>query len=261
MKLRDSFAFLVLFFLYDLAADENQASNRDPIRVAIYTGPGVGGPGPELLAETLSKSPQRYSSRFIGPEDVRSGSLDSFDLVVFPGGSGSRQAEGLGIDGCEIVREFVNHGGGYLGICAGCYLACENFSWSLKILDAKTKSSKWKRGVKHLELGIADDARTLLGVSAESIVVKYANGPVMEPAGSPDLPDYTCLATFKTESAENNTPVGIQVGTPAILTGTFGTGRVVGISPHPEQTEGFSEIVPRLIEWAVEGSGSTNTTR
>jgi hypothetical protein len=81
----------------------------------------------------------------------------------------------------------------------------------------------------------------------------------MEPAGSPDLPDYTTLATFKTETAENDTPKGIQIDSPAILTGTFGKGRVVGISPHPEQTEGLRDYVPRLAEWAVSGTATTGS--
>jgi len=83
--------------------------------------------------------------------------------------------------------------------------------------------------------------------------VKYANGPVMEPAGSPDLPDFTTLAVFKTETAENGTPAGIQVNSPAILSGTYGEGRVVGISPHPEQSEGLEHIVPRLLRWSITG--------
>ena len=235
-------ASIALFSLQTLCGDDS------PIRVAIYTGPGAGGPGPEALKETLSSKPTQFTPRFIGPEEVRAGILDEIDVVVFPGGSGSRQAEGLGTDGCERVRKFVNAGGGYVGICAGCYLACEGFSWSLKFLDAKTKSSKWRRGVKPLELAVESN---LLGVAKESITVKYANGPVMEPAGSSDLPDYTTLAVFKTETAENESPSGIQIGTPAILSGTFGKGRVVGISPHPEQTDGFKEIVPRLIQWSV----------
>ena len=35
----------------------------------------------------------------IGAEEVRNGSLEQFDLVIFPGGSGSRQAAGIGEDG------------------------------------------------------------------------------------------------------------------------------------------------------------------
>ncbi len=242
-----------LLLLAFLAAEISPATAAEakPVAVAIYTGPGVAGPGPGALKSTLDADPVRFSSRFLGPDELRAGVLAEFDLVVFPGGSGSKQAGGLGEEGREIVRRFVSEGGGYVGLCAGCYLACEGFSWSLKVLDAKTKSSKWRRGRKELALGVAAGAGELLGVSGESVVVKYANGPVMEPAGSPDLPDYTVLAVFNEEVAENETPVGIQVGSPAILTGSFGKGRVVGISPHPEQTVGFEGIVPRLILWAV----------
>lgn len=226
------------------------------LAVAIYVGPGVGGGGPAALAKTLNEDPSRFLARYLGPEDVRRGALAQFDLVVFPGGSGSRQAEGLGEGGREIVRDFVSAGGGYVGICAGCYLACENFSWSLKILNAKTKSSKWRRGVKELELGLAAEASRLLGFDASTapLAVKYANGPVMEPAGSPELPPYTVLAVFNTEVAENESPPGIQVGSPAILTSGYGRGRVVGISPHPEQTAGLEQVVPRLVEWAAGGA-------
>jgi len=225
--------------------------NDSRIAVAIFVGPGVGGAGPLSIDETLDASPDRFISRIIGPGEVQNGTLDQFDVVIFPGGSGSRQAAGIGEKGRARVREFVSKGGGYVGICAGCYLACENFSWSLKILDARTKSSKWKRGVKELELGFIGNSLELLSLESPSAPVQYANGPVMEPAGSPDLADYTTLAVFKTEVAENGTPKGIQIDSPAILTGTFGGGRVVGISPHPEQSGGLEAIVPRLIEWSV----------
>lgn len=242
-RLVRSLAFAFLFSGSVIAAEI--------IDVAIYRGPGVGGSGPDAILKTLTERPSEFTARFVTPEEIRAGILREFDAVIFPGGSGSRQAEGLGGDGREVVREFVRNGGGYLGICAGCYLACENYSWSLKILDAKTKSQKWKRGTKVLELGFTEEAKPLLDLQTAG--VKYANGPVMEPAGSPDLPDFTTLAIFKTETAENDTPAGIQVNSPAILSGTFGKGRVVGVSPHPEQSEGLEHVVPRLLRWSVAG--------
>ncbi|MEZ5299672.1 MAG: BPL-N domain-containing protein [Verrucomicrobiales bacterium] len=135
---------------------------------------------------------------------------------MFPGGSGSKQAAGLGEAGREKVRAFVAGGGAYLGICAGCYLACENFSWSLKILDAKTRSSKWERGKAVLDLGFEGGAESLFGLDAK-VEVRYQNGPVMEPAHSPDIPDFETIAVFGSEVAKNGTPKRPQVGTPAIL--------------------------------------------
>jgi len=232
-------------------AEEPTSINKAPLRVAIYRGPGVGGVGPEAVKQRLDADPTRFTAHFVGPEEIRAGCLSTHDAVIFPGGSGRRQADGLGEDGREDVRSFVQTGGIYLGICAGCFLACENFTWSLKILDAKTKSSKWKRGTKRLELGLTSEASTLLGLPESGSQVKYVNGPVLEAAGSKDIPDFTTLAFFRTEVAENGTPAGIQIDSPAILTGTFGKGRVVGISPHPEQSEGLEAVVPRLLDWAA----------
>ncbi|NNE91017.1 MAG: hypothetical protein HKN23_05170 [Verrucomicrobiales bacterium] len=226
-------------------------SERDSsIWVAIYHDRGVGGNGPRAMRTEFSAMPG-IESRTIGSAEVRNGVLKQFDAVIFPGGSGSKQAAGLGGKGREQVRKFVSEGGGFVGICAGCYLACENFSWSLKILDAKTRSSKWRRGRAELELGFENGGEDLFGLDSEIATVIYQNGPVMERAGSSDIPDFETLARFKTEVAKNETPKGLQVGTPAILRGQFGKGRVVGISPHPEQTEGLRHLVPELVKWTV----------
>jgi len=226
-------------------------AGRAPVSVAIYYGPGAFGKGPLALRETLREEPDRFLARVIGAAEIRNGSFRQFDVVVFPGGSGSGQAAGIGEAGRERVRAHLRGGGGYVGICGGCYLACENFSWSLGVLDAKTKSSRWKRGKRNLELALSAAGRRLLAPSRGVEVVKYRNGPVMASAGSPDIPDFVTLATFRTEVADNDTPKGIQVGSPAILSGSFGEGRVVGISPHPEQTEGLTHFVPELIEWCA----------
>lgn len=222
------------------------------IAVAIYYGPGAFGNGPLALRATLRED-ERFLVRVVGPAEIGNGALEQFDAVIFPGGSGSGQAEGIGKKGREAVRDFVRDGGGYLGICGGAYLACENFSWSLGLLDARTKSSKWKRGRAQLELGFTDEARERVGdlEAVESVI--YQNGPVVEAAGNPDIPDFEVLATFRTETAQNGTPKGIQVDSPAILAGEFGRGRAVAISPHPEQTEGLRHIVPELLEWSVRG--------
>lgn len=221
------------------------------IAVAVYVGPGVFGAGPDALTTTLASHPDQFIGRIIGPAEVKNGGIDQFDVVIFPGGSGSKQGLGIGVDGREKIRKFISAGGGYLGICGGCYLACENYDWSLKILDARTKSPKWRRGIAKLDLKFDDDAFSSLGLTGPSAVVKYANGPVMEAAHSPDISDFSTLAFFKSEIAENGSLPGIQIDSPAILTGPFGNGRVVGISPHPEQTESLKRIIPKLIEWSA----------
>lgn len=66
-----------------------------------------------------------YDIDIISKEDIYPGSLDSYDIVAFPGGIGDyssydtffrRKAE-------NTVADFVANGGHYLGICMGAYWA------------------------------------------------------------------------------------------------------------------------------------------
>ena len=157
------------------------------------------------------------------------------------------------LSGRMKVREFISDGGAYVGICAGCYLACENFSWSLKILDAKTISGKWMRGHADLELEFSSNFPTPeMNVKLPNPKIFYANGPVMKAAHSDAIPDFETIAFFKTETAQNGTPKGIQKGSPAIMRSKFGKGRVVGISPHPELSDGLRDVLPALLNWSLE---------
>lgn len=232
---------------------------KDSVKVryiAIYEDGGVFGKGPGEIHRRLISEPDKFAVRTIGGAEVRNGALEDFDAVVFPGGSGSKQAASLEETGREKVREYIREGGAFVGVCGGCYLACENFSWGLKILDAKTLSSKWARGKATLDLEFTTDTYSKLQLDSPSASAVYANGPVMGPANSDAIPDFETIAIFKTEIAKNGAPEGIQIDSPAILRGGFGKGRVVGISPHPEQTDGLRDVIPALLEWAVPRSPS-----
>jgi glutamine amidotransferase-like uncharacterized protein len=58
--------------------------------------------------------------------DVRANRLGRFDVVVFPGGRGHRQASALGDEGRRAIRDFVR-AGGCVGICAGAFLATAQY--------------------------------------------------------------------------------------------------------------------------------------
>ena len=40
-------------------------------------------------------------------------------------------------------------------------------------------------------------------------------------------------------------------GSPAILVGRYGEGRVLCFGPHPEQTQGLEELVLRAVGWTT----------
>jgi hypothetical protein len=229
---------------------------REEIKVALYDADGSFGKGVPRVTEQLGKVPGLRLVKF-AQDDFRAGKLDGFRVVIFTGGSGSKQSAAIGEDGRTRVKQFVEKGGGYLGICAGAYLACDGFSWGVKILDAKTVSSKWKRGQGTVKFELTDKGREIFGDRAGPMEIRYANGPILMPAASDSLPDYEPLAFFRTELAENGTPKGVMVNSPAMVTGRCGKGRVICSSPHPEQTAGLEDFVPRAIQWLTAGSDQT----
>ena len=59
-------------------------------------------------------------ARRITADEITSGGLADLDVLVFPGGSGSRQVNDLGAMGVAKVREFIRTAGkGAVGLCAG----------------------------------------------------------------------------------------------------------------------------------------------
>ena len=150
---------------------------------------------------------------YITPEDIRGGALTNYDVVIFAGGSGSKQAEALNEQGRTAVRGFVEKGGVFVGICAGAYLATSGYSWSLGLINARTVSPKWRRGVGDVQVEFTKEGCGILGQKPGRVDIRYANGPIVQPAGKEDLPTYNTLAFFRTELAENDTPAGI-ISTP-----------------------------------------------
>jgi Biotin-protein ligase, N terminal len=220
------------------------------IKIALYKGPGTGGNGPPDLIKKFNEPNARTSLVEITPDEIRAGALTNFDVVIFAGGSGSQEAKAIGEDGRAQVEKFVACGGGYVGICAGAYLATAGYPWSLKIINAHTLSPKWQRGKAVLKLEVTPEGQKILGGST-NVDCLYHQGPIVGPFNSTNLPPYQVLAWFRSEVASNGTPQGIQINSPAIFAGTYQNGRVVCVSPHPEQTAGLEYIVPQAVNWVV----------
>jgi glutamine amidotransferase-like uncharacterized protein len=243
--MRNGFVFLLLTL--GLGAAELPV-----IKVAVYDDKGSTGKGVPSVEAILGKAADIKVTRLKGA-DIANGGLQGYDLVMFTGGSGSAEAAGLGEKGREEVRDFVRHGGGYVGICAGAYLACSGFEWGVGVLNAKTVSSKWRRGQG--EVKIAGEA---FGEKLTDRGVRYANGPIIKADVRKDLPDFEVLVTFRSELALNDTPVGVMVNAPAMVRSSYGLGRVFTSSPHPEQTAGLEPLVEKAVRWSARSKGPTD---
>ncbi|MGI9242571.1 MAG: BPL-N domain-containing protein [Verrucomicrobiales bacterium] len=238
-------------YLPDTESDLEDAGDK-PVRVGVYRDVGAGRSLTDLMQAL--RGFDGVSVRGLMAEDIRSGALDEVDVLIQPGGSGGKQGRHLREDGREEIRRFLRDGGGYIGICAGAYLASTDYEWSLDVLDAKVVDRKhWARGNGTVQIELSKAGQHLLRTGREQLAIHYAQGPLLAPAGDPDIADYETLATFKTEIAKNGAPEGVMKGTTAIALGRFGRGRVVCFSPHPEKTDGLEALVHYAIEFVGRG--------
>ncbi len=226
------------------------ASPTGKLRVGVYDFGDDGGSGPTKLRACLAHPD--YVVRDLKAADIRDGALREIDALLVPGGSASKQAAELEEKGRAEIRAFVDRGGGYVGFCAGAYLASACYPWSLSILDAEVLDREhWARGTGTVKLRLTPDGKTLLGRAEDELEIWYAQGPLLGPGGKAELPDFTTLATFATEIAKKGAPEGVMKGTVAIASGSFGKGRVFCFSPHPESTPGLAPLVDRAVRWSA----------
>lgn len=222
------------------------------VRVAIHDDSVEPGKGPVNLLRILTND-AGFSARRITSDEIRRGGLADFDVLIMPGGSGSKQAERLEATGREAIRDYVRAGGGYVGICAGSYLASSHYDWSLGLINARVwDRAHWARGGGDVSMRMTDAGWELLGRGG-SVPVTYNQGPLLVPDNEADLPGYEVLATFETEVASKGAQPGSMVGTHAIIRSLYGQGRVICYSPHPEVSGGPNGIIASGVRWAGAG--------
>jgi hypothetical protein len=221
------------------------------VRVAIYDHSDGSAKGPKNLSGILTHE-RGFSTRRVTPEEIQVGVLEPFDVLIMPGGSGSSQARHLQADGRDAVRRFVRRGGGYVGICAGSYLASSHYSWSLGLINARVwDRAHWARGTGMVRLRLPAAGQQLLDSSKTEVEVYYGQGPLLVPGRSSALPTYEVLAAYDSEIAAKGAPVEAMVGTHAIIASRFGDGRVICFSPHPEKEAGPHELMISGVRWAA----------
>lgn len=218
------------------------------LHVGIYNGSGTGNSTGLRLEKILHEMPG-VVTRLVGPAEIRAGVLKKqFDVVIFGGGSGSGQARTIGAGGRKAVKEFVQAGGGYLGICGGAYLGTSAYTWGLRIVDAHTVDRQhWKRGTGTVRIEMTPLGRQLLAGADGLTNIYFANGPLLGPHNMDELPDYRTLAHYRTEMRKNDAPEGVMLNTPAMIVGECGGGRAILFSPHPEKTDGLHHFVRRAV--------------
>ncbi len=243
---------LRLFILFLISLPLTAWGDDAPVRIAVFQGTGVGPSAEKLIAALKSAEDRRFQIQRITAEEIQGGRLSDVDVLVHPGGSGSKQGKALGESGRTVVRKFVREGGGYLGVCGGAYLATNDYSWSLKLIDAKVVDRlHWARGMGTVKLRLSPKATKFFDHEADEMEIYYGQGPLLARRewDDPEVPNYESLAIFVTEIAKNGAPRGVMAGTSAAVRCEFGRGRVFCFSPHPALTEGLNHLIPVAVGW------------
>jgi len=254
------------------------------IDVAVYAG---GGAMEEFVAATIDAVTANTNDMTAAPiqqEDIVSGKLNDFDVLILPAGSGNGQADSLGIDGCHAIEKYVAAGNGFVSICAGSYLAVKGWKEStshLELLNAELWDlDNWARGEEFIEIEFAERAAEqspqppLSRASKDQPLAKvtvpskemaarrktiwFENGPIFSPAADPYLPEYLSLARYVTDLHNEDQPAGMMAGKDAIIASTYGKGRVIAFGPHPEKTDGLGTLLTDAIRWVADKAETEN---
>ena len=233
--------------------------SAEPLRIGVYshsTNETKAAGIVRVFSLILTKE-KGYVLQRVKPEDIRAGVLTNLDVLIMPGGSGSRQATNLETSGREAIQQFVKNGGGYVGICAGAYLASSYYPWSLSLINAQVIDRQhWARGKGNVILRFSEAGQKALGHPEAEVEVYYGQGPLYGRGTNAALPPYEELAVYKTEVTKENVPEGVPMGVmpgkTAIARSEYGKGRVICYSPHPEKPfQPIYHLIENGVRWVA----------
>ena len=188
----------------------------------VYRGPAGCDGCSEPVAALLRESQWGFDVSYVGPRErltVSPETLTSAVLYAQPGGDGDVEDAYRRLRGsARTIRDYVNAGGRYVGICMGGYLAGSSPGFDLLPNDTD-------QFITSPNANVTDEADTVIEVMwrERPRYMYFQDGPVF-PLGA-GARDVIVLARY----ASN--------GTVAALVAPFGRGRVAVCGPHPEATE------------------------
>ncbi|MEA3450476.1 MAG: BPL-N domain-containing protein [Bacteroidota bacterium] len=249
-----TYILAIIFSLFIISCNtadfQNTEKNSSKIIVGVYTGNGASA---ICILETLEalKIDTGIAGKEISSADIMGGELDNIDVLIFPGGSGSKELNNLGDFGLKKVHDFVkNQGKGIVGICAGGYILSTTPNYpSLKLLDAYNfDRAHYARGRGLIEFQITN-YEIFPELKDKKTFIQYYDGPILVPIDSNNI-KYNEVAKYTTDIHSNKgIPTGITPGKTFMLTQNVGKGMIFTIGGHPESTPGMRWIVPRMARY------------
>ena len=177
-------------------------------------------------------------------EDIRKGRLKQYAMLFVPGGWASNKLTALGPDGVDEIKRFVHDGGAYLGFCGGAGLATSD---GIGLVSVQRKPTKERvpsfSGRIQLDLvghplwdGITEHVfhawwPSQFVIERGSVSVLASYGEAMADSFSSDVNVGAAVTSGKWAELERVYQINLDprrlLHDPAVIEGTFGTGKVI----------------------------------
>jgi glutamine amidotransferase-like uncharacterized protein len=233
---------ILLIAIMTMLSGVNGAYAEKPLAL-VYRGPGACMNCWTSAAQSAKKA--GFQLKFVNEKWKDFSVLRRASLWVQPGGKSTTAARAMGSEYLGRIRDFVRNGGGYVGFCAGAFLASSKIGTTemdgLGIIPGKTQLWDQEDGPGHL-----------IQVSWNHRIrsVYYHGGPFLDFSG---VNDSSVQVYSRYENGQN---------AGAIL--NYGQGRVAVSGAHPEASriwkalhfqrdeDGSDQfLVAKLMRWAA----------
>lgn len=249
-------AYLLVILIILSACEKNEKSeNEGVIKVGIFDTNGDS-PGCIVDAYEALRIDNKINPEVISAATIMSDDILSFDVILFPGGSGKAETSRLGHLGQQRVQELVSdYGKSVIGICAGAYILTQTEGYpSLDLSGAQAIDIEHDhRGHGLVKFSLSKMGKEIFPelTAKDSFYMQYYEGPVLIPAENAKY-DFSTISTMLSDvHTVEGTPANMTNNKPFIITSQVGKGKTVSFVGHPENTPGMRWMVPRMVRWML----------
>lgn len=252
--------FIVIGVIYgfNLQNDSPNTCNTtlETVNVLIYQGEGSTTDSVKGLIYCLEQAEKDNSNiqfNYTTTTVIDSENLAYQDVLIISGGDIRYIFNNPSINPDDI-KKFVEGGKGYIGICAGAYVA-SNYNGEY--------GTGW--GIApNIECNYTsiDDMQPLTITNYGITTLKYSDGAInpceftRNDSGTIILPSFPLINSPRLYKKSNYTSIAVYTendtimsGSAAILDDTYGSGRIILSGPHPELSPAKPGLVARMVLW------------
>ncbi|MCK5074925.1 MAG: biofilm PGA synthesis protein PgaB, partial [Calditrichia bacterium] len=210
MKYKNIILIPFLLILISSCQKQVKTGSEKFIKVAVFKGFGA---SPKCISDAVEslKIDSAITPIIITADNILNNGLKNIDVLLFAGGSGSKQMSNMGNLVVKKVQDFVYYEGrGVVGICAGAYLLSDTPDYTcMHLCPAEAIDREHdERGHGLVKFSLTEEGKKIFPELSkyETAFMQYYEGPVLIPA-TKKYAQFTKLAVMLSDvHLENDAP-------------------------------------------------------